>query len=161
MSALKSDWQTVWAALTEGVGAHAQRYTEALYQECFQRLRQKIHAEAGSMSRLGDYDEQLYYHCDKLMSSYRETVILYEQFRSDIVSPGVVEIIDGIITVLASRLREFEESGSSNGENPVTVEKDLIISQSSQELIKACDEAWDGFVREKLPKFCSDWLAGG
>jgi hypothetical protein len=98
-----------------------------------EKRRQKLFEHASweaseNLARFGDSDLALYEHSVNLMSSYRQTVGLYEQYHGDITSYEAHQIIDGIITVLVSRLREFEESSSAVGTaNPVQEEKEAII----------------------------------
>lgn len=105
-------------------------YHDAYIKQTVRAVLAKMSEESEKLSRLGKSDEEIYTHCARLMSSYSETISLYEQFRREIVSPEVVEIIDGIITVLVSRLREFEDISESGSDNPITEEKQAIISRA-------------------------------
>ena len=117
--------------------------SESWRDECCRLILGKMSADFTKLSRIGDADARLYDQCVRLMAAYHEAISLYERFQHDFKSPEVREIIDGIITVLVSRLREFEEVASpAEGSNPIEDEKQLILARSLESLGKAIAEKW-------------------
>lgn len=124
-----------WGALRDAYKAANESMAGLLYSECRRAIFEKLSVESARLSRLGDLDVELYDHCLRLMRAYKETIDLYERFHGDIHSSEVRQIIDGIVMVLVSRLREFEEvSGGNEGSNPIADEKQAIISKAFESL---------------------------
>ena len=109
------------------------RLCDACEGQIGQMLLAKMTSESVKTSLFGDTDEEVYVCCTKLMQAYKDTINLYERFQKDITTPDVADILDGIITVLVSRLREFEEA-SGSVLNPITQEKQLIIAEALESL---------------------------
>ena len=139
-----------WNELQNAVKETTRRYTEALYDKCRTELLKKMEAEAVSLSKLASYDEEIYEQCEKLMAAYKETVMLYERFNRDIESREVREIIDGIITVLVSRLREFEEVSLGGGINPITEEKKIITAKALKSFEEEILLQKEAYLRENI-----------
>jgi len=152
-----AEWHSMWAELTTAVSAHARHCAEGLYRAVSKGALQRMEREAAGCSGLRDHDEQLYVHCTRLLEAYKETVGLYERYRVIIITPNVKEIMDGIVTVLLSRLREFDES--TNGINPITEEKNAIIAKTIDSYVRVCGRLWKSFAEYELPKVCLRWLA--
>ena len=144
-----------WEKLRNDFKVIMENLSESLYSECRRVILAKMSADSAKVSRLGDLDVELYDHCLRLMEAYRETIGLYERFHGDIHSPEARKIIDGIITVLVSRLREFEEVTVQKGSNPIADEKQAIISRASENLELA--------VRKQFsdPAESIQWLRSG
>ena len=127
-----------WKALQPAIEAHGHKAIVALYNEIGRDIIKKMAEDANCLSRFGNMDEELYSKCVWLMGVYEEIVTFHENFREDITNPDIRGITDGIITVLFSRTREFEESvAPSDGSNPITAEKMDIVSHSAGHLEKA------------------------
>ncbi|MCL1843221.1 MAG: nucleotide exchange factor GrpE [Defluviitaleaceae bacterium] len=89
----------------------------------------QIAADSARFSRLGDNDEAIYAHLVGLMGVYRRVNELAKSYTFE--SPEVGALIMGICEVLASRLKEFEDSGYTAGDaNPITREKRGIIDEA-------------------------------
>ena len=94
----------------------------------------KMAEESVKLTRFGNVDEEIYTHTTRLMAAYEEIIGLYERYNDGIISPEVREIIDGIITLLVSRLREFEDLSNQSDKNPVTEEKQAIIANAMEQM---------------------------
>jgi len=81
---------------------------------------EQAEANFAKLSRFGNADIELYEHCNRLMESFKEAISLCEQLD--------IGIADGIVTVLASRIKTFEELGS------ICDEKGAIIAEAIEEL---------------------------
>ena len=102
----------------------------------------KMVAESAKLFLLGDLDEEIYTHCARLMAGYRDTIGIYEQYQRNVKSSEVSEIIDGIITILVSRLREFEEISGDKSQNPISEEKRDIILRNLDPMSKDISAYW-------------------
>lgn len=112
MNSIRDIWKAIDSANSKRISQHVLAGMSAEFKKIY---------------RLGDLDDELYNHCKKLMAGYKDTIAVYERFQNDIKSPDVKEIIDGIITVLVSRLREFEDVSPNSGANPLIEEKNKIL----------------------------------
>ena len=126
-----------WKTLQPAIEAHGRKAIEALYSETGRDIIKKMVEDAKYLSKLGSIDEELYSQCVWLIGAYEEIVTFHENFREDIVNPEIRGITDGIITILFSRMREFEESAPADGSNPIAAEKETIISHAAEHLEKA------------------------
>ncbi len=78
-----------------------------------------------------DRDEKTYMCFKDLMSGYARLISLYDYKKSDLRSPGVKNILEGIYSVLNSRLKLFEESGGAAAkESPIAAEKKSLLNKS-------------------------------
>ena len=84
------------------------------------KVKEKIISDARIRSRLKNYDEELYRCFEMLMQSYRDACDCCVQSSQN-------EILDGIHTVLVSRLKQFEEICLFDSDNPIKAEKDTIL----------------------------------
>ena len=95
----------------------------ALRDAAWEQLKQHIIEQAEKnyvkLSRFGNADIAIYEHCNRLMESFKEAIGLCEQLD--------IGITDGIVTVLASRIKAFEELGDGN---PIWDEKNAIITDA-------------------------------
>ena len=161
MNSTHNNLQESWSTLLAASENYARQCTDILFNECNRRLTWKLLNEATKLSKFGSYDEEVYNHCKRLILSYKETVNLYDRFNEEITSRNVREIIDGIVIVLVSRLREFEEMSMDavikSDTNPVTVEKNDIITDIANSLEDCINDQRHAFI-EKLPVFCVYWL---
>jgi len=137
MNSIRKEWDALQAAAAD----YGRKAAAELLGQCRQGLLTKIAAEAIHFSKFGSMDEALYVHCAWLMAVYEKTVAFCKASEADIASPEVKKIIDGIITILVSRLREFEEAAltapsSSDGSNPIADEKRAIVAQTVSALKK-------------------------
>ena len=160
-----------WESIRADCEAQIELLSGGFMDRCRTVIAEKMSGESAMLSRLGIKESELYTNCVKLMLAYREAISLYERFQSDIISTEAAEIISGIITVLVSRLREFEESGTSgNNVNPITEERQTIVKDALDNMKMKISEKWDcgkvyskqallTVVREKiLPALYEDYI---
>ncbi|MCL2421868.1 MAG: hypothetical protein FWD03_08430, partial [Defluviitaleaceae bacterium] len=135
MNSIRKQWDALQAAAAD----YRHEAAKALFNECRLGISERIAAEAIRLSRFGSADEELYNHCAWLMAAYKAAVAFCEEAGEDIVSPEVKEIIEGIVTILHSRLSEFEDAASVREEsgNPIAEEKLAIVAQTLNSLEKA------------------------
>ncbi|MCL2398388.1 MAG: nucleotide exchange factor GrpE [Defluviitaleaceae bacterium] len=161
MNSTHNNLQKSWGTLLTATENYARQCTDILFNECNRRISWKLLNEAAKLSKFGSHDEEVYNHCKRLVLSYKETVDLHDRFHDEIVSHEVREIIDGIVTVLVSRLREFEEMNIDtiikSDTNPVTVEKNAIIAQATNNLVKCINNQRLTFS-EEMSAFCVRWM---
>jgi len=124
-----------WYAVRDASEKQKSLFCQILSNECRRAVLGKMAVDSAKLYSFSD----MYTHCKQLMVSYGEIIRLYEQYNKDIVSPEVREILEGIITILVSRLREFEELANSlqDGANPITSEEQIIIAQAMDRLEEA------------------------
>jgi len=109
------------------------------------------------------------------MAVYKEIIASYEEadgFKADIVSAEVREIIDGIVTILGSRLAGFEDSGLDEDiaieekGNPIFSEKQATLDQVADDLKEIMDIRWQTAFQsacELMPRahLAIQWLKNG
>ena len=157
MNSIRRKWKTLQPAIE----THGRKAIETLYSEIDRDMIKKM-AEDAALSKLGSIDEELYSHCAWLMGVYEEIVTFYENFREDITNPEIHGITDGIITILFSRIREFEESAPADGINPIAAEKEAIISQAGAQLEKTANIEWQVFFPEPWGSLAmAKWVQDG
>ena len=157
MSSIREEWDALCATRKK----YADKRNQASYNEYRRGILTKMVSESILLSKFGIVDEELYSHCKRLMLSYKETVGLYERFREDISNEDVRKIIDGIITILVSRLREFEETAADDLQNPITIEKQTIINQMKTNLEEAIIAGWQRDSKRDLYRhYCEHMLKG-
>ena len=172
MNSIRKELEALRVAIEE----KSSRRNQALYVGYCQGILDKMADQSSKLSRFGSADEDLYDHCARLMAAYRATVNLYERFQADIINPEVREIIDGIITVLVSRLREFEEvtldtdsdinsDKNSNpskdlSTNPITAEKNAIITAAIKQMEAAIYENKNQLDKDALYEVYCQHLSG-
>jgi len=81
------------------------------------------------LSRFGDADIELYEHCNRLMDSFKEAISLSGQLD--------IAIADGIVTVLLSRIKTFDELGSLLGEKNAIISEAILKLANSQNMTNA------------------------
>jgi len=118
-------WQNLAAASDEAVDFHWHAIFTSFKAVACDMLAQ----DALACSRLGDTDERAYDRFMHLMGDY-QTAIQYIESATDL-PPLVDELLAGILDILQSRLRHFDESEPTDPEtNPVTEEKAEIIART-------------------------------
>jgi len=158
MNSIRKKWKTLQPA----VEAYGRKAIETLYSEIGRDIIKKMASDAAAASRLGNVDESLYSHYTWLMSVYEEVVTFYESYREDVSDPEIRGIIDGIITVLFSRMRGFAETAPEDGSNPIANEKEAMIAQTGEHLKEAATIQWQVFFSEPWGSVATaQWVQGG
>ena len=98
----------------------------------------------GTGTRICGFDEKAYEVYAALIDRYRKLTELYEQqVHSEsaglhLESVRSRDIIRGISSIISSRIKFAEENGDLSGENPVSAEKNRLITALLQEFYKEC-----------------------
>ena len=111
-------WQDLQAQTDEALKKGVTHYFKCIRQTSCDMLA----LEALTSARLGQNDERVFNHLVSLMETYREVIGLFDDSIKD-TSPSLVE---GLCEILSSRLRQFEDDLSGQG-NPVAREKYNIL----------------------------------
>ncbi|MCL1999329.1 MAG: nucleotide exchange factor GrpE [Turicibacter sp.] len=139
-----SNWENLYTACKKQVAGLIENAEIGTF------IAGRITLETGQMRGLTAKDEELYTNCQNIFHAYKESIQLYEQFKPDISSPVAIEILDGIVTVLVSRLREFEEINNYCAGNPISNEKKSITGDILGDL--------DDCIEKFIEPLTLEWL---
>jgi len=129
-------WLALRASAGEALHKGASHYFKCIRQEACNKLA----LDALVSARLGQKDEEVYNHLVYLMETYHKVVHLFET-QTENPAP---ELVAGLCDVLSSRLRQFEDVASGQG-NPVAKEKRGIIEKAilhTTQQIEALEKAY-------------------
>lgn len=147
-----------------------QEYSFKLIDDCFFSIRVKLMIkilnQISKENRLSKYDEKIFDYFHHLMWYYYQTISLYEQNRETIRNSKAKEIIEGICTVLSAQLNQFEENQQQEYiyidkravKNPIRIEKDQIIINTKNYVLKSVDHIRKDYVNNQN-SICFDYVS--
>jgi len=125
-------WQKLKATIQESLP----QQIEDVFTHFKAAMGQQLSKDVVRFAHLGNKDEEIYLHLLKMMNVYRAIIAQAEEAQGE--NPEADVLLAGISEVLASRLKDFEEI-SSDESNPVTVEKQGIVSNANLSMAEAMD----------------------
>lgn len=143
--------RSAWEAFASETDAYTRLQTEGVFNALRRAVSALITEDAARFGRLGENDERMFAHYARLMDMYREAVALYENEKNDSVTQTVGSILDGVNTVLTSRLKQFEDGAEAEGSNPVSLEKQKIFEKAAAGTVRPFDRQIRQFTDQKLP----------
>ena len=125
-----------WDLLRKAVQAPLREETDRIFAVIKRSLLNNFLKTAGRNRSV--YDEKLYDCCDRLADYYRRALWIYESNALWIETERVVDILDGLSSILNSRIRSFDESreGEEEGQNPIVNEKKTLFGLGASEFIR-------------------------
>ena len=108
--------------------------------------------------RLPSFDEKIYDYYYELIMRYKKAVAIYDGSSFKLVSKDVIRLLDGLNSVLKSRISQFEEIysvveyryGKDSFSNPVYTEKQSIV----EKFIANIGKDLDNFDFDDFAKVC-------
>ena len=101
-----------------------------------------IPKESILISRLSYYDEQIFEYYIDIINCYKSVIKSYKKISNNLKSDVTKDILNGILTVIYSRLKEYEDLNIAS-KNPISLEKkkiiDMYISKFSDEAYFLCE----------------------
>jgi len=150
-------WTNLQASAQEALNRGAAHFFTCIKQAAASKLT----VDALTHARLGQSDERIYDHLVYLMHVYQEVVILFKDFEdfeeSEVPAP---ELVAGLCDVLMSRLGQFEDVASKNG-NPVVREKRGILERAvlhTIQQIETLESDYAGLDYNPLIADPSNWM---
>ena len=118
---------------------------------------EQLSADAARFARLGDKDEAIYMHLQKLMGVYKAVIGMADEAVDE--CPGVTTLLNGLCEVLISRLTEFDDLTEPNAPNPVTQEKKGIIDGALFYVSRGIENIQQQFIKHMQEDKPSEWSA--
>ncbi|MCL2852363.1 MAG: nucleotide exchange factor GrpE [Defluviitaleaceae bacterium] len=129
-------------------GALVDKFAARVVAQMGKNISYKI-VMSGIGARLNSFDEKSYEAYAALMGRYKDISELYGQVCDGIMNENTRRILDGVISIISSRVKFAEENGGISRENPVNAEKNKLVTGLLQEFYKECKlVAKDDFFAE-------------
>ncbi len=159
------DLLQTWSKLLDTI----KLYSNKLINDCFFSIRVKfvvkVLNQISQESKLSKYDEKIFEYFHHLMWYYYKTINLYEQNKDSITNTVIKDIMNGICTILSAQLNQFEENQQNEyiymyritTKNPIRLEKDEIITEAKNQVLKTISSVNDEFI-ESQTEFCYSFV---
>lgn len=159
------DLLQTWSKLLDTI----KLYSNKLINDCFFSIRVKfvvkVLNQISQESKLSKYDEKIFEYFHHLMWYYYKTINLYEQNKDSITNTVIKDIMNGICTILSAQLNQFEENQQNEyihmyritTKNPIRLEKDEIITEAKNQVLKTISSVNDEFIKSQT-EFCYSFV---
>lgn len=123
---------------------------EKIKSDAVKELKVRIKKNGG----LPSFDEKIFDYYFELISYYKRAAELYSQGKKILSSQSLLKLLDGLNSVIKSRISQFDESrGTNEAVNPIAEEKKTIIEGFASVIEKKFNElGFEGFLCENLPR---------
>ncbi len=143
--------------ISRDIGHALEIYTNKIIDKVFYEIKTVIIKEIkvfiSTDGRLTKYDEKIYGYYQNLMNYYYKAIKLYRENKAYISNKSIQEILNGVILVIDSQLRQFDENHDavkimSNNKNPIQEEKEQIIKSEELAVFQAVSEMKKEFLEK-------------
>ncbi|MDR1664140.1 MAG: nucleotide exchange factor GrpE [Clostridiales bacterium] len=140
-------WES-WEGLISGVDGYALKQSVRLFDAYCDAVCTMIVRDAAKLSKLDSQDEYAFTECVELYGAYRRTLEAYEN-RREALSPEVNRLMEGIGSVLSSRIKQFDDAvGADENADPVKTEKQTVYDKATSYAARRIDEHFDEYVSQ-------------
>jgi len=136
-----------WAQAAALCGGRIDAFTAAAVKAMKLYICGGIPAACANAGGLAARDEEVFVCHRNLMERYSGLANRYSESRGALNDPIASAILDGIYSVIVSRLSAADEIGASRDPNPIFLEKKSIISERVKSFSAEFDFVLNGFKR--------------